>query len=591
MCEKRDENEHPGPLQCGEVDGDRSSSTTAPASLSDNGNSDKERACPCEYIDRDYGARAESVAAGILGDSSDSLQSSFEGESAAPSCGKEREQTDRAQTLICEAQQSAEGPVRAVQEEGCSLLRADEDQGLELSESAAGAMGIKQSADTPEGSEVESCSQGEESPDESDVGSGNSSSLEQEKIKGMNEHSAMDQSGNGEQESNKAAGLFISADVIHSVEDKHEINVSQTSDSFEPAPEAQEKIAKSNTDAQERGKLDTFCHDTEAVSSHEQFARTCHHRQESDTPPEETCQENDVVGECQTLLDAETSQHSSGDTPVTLNTVSQNSSHLPELKPEAATGEPDSTVISETTAGSESEGQLLECSTAVSLAVLGSEPGSSTPCSEDTVKPEVTEQVSANMVQRVSSADLQEVSQQSSLGHDHEHTQVSVDIELVSLKNDNGTDKISLKNGDGLPEAGDVLPLKNSDHVPDFVDIAVDPNALGSGGTVELRSSDDRLIKEEVQPCLGHSEAVLCNFSTVIPADIVDGSPWLDGQSRFRSEHRVEPEVVGTGSTVTASTEEKERQEAEHEEDVDGHIKTQQEGENEFSFKIQSKIM
>lgn len=588
MCEERNKNEHPGPLQCGEVDGDRSSSTTDPASLSDNGNSDKERACSCEDIDRDYGARAESVAAGILGDSSDSLQSSFEGESAAPSCGKEREETDRAQALICEAQQSAEGPVRAVQEEGCSLLRADEDQGLELSESAAGDMGITQSADTPESSEVESCSQGEESPDENDVGSGNSSSLEQEEIKGINEHSAMDQSGNGEQESNKAAGLFISADIIHSVEDKHEINVSQTSDSFEPAPEDQEKIAKSNTDAQERGKLDTFCHDTETESSHEQFDRTCHHRQESDTTPEETCQENDVVGECQTLLDAETSQHSSGDTPVTLNTVSQNSSQLPELKPEAATGEPDSTVISETTAGSESEGQLLECSTAVSLAALGSEPGSSTPSSEDAVKPEETEQLSANMVQRDSSTNLQEVSQQSSLGHDHEHTQVSGDIESrVSLKNDNGTEEISLKNGDGLPEAGDVLPLKNSDRVPDFLDIAVHPNALGSEGTVELRSSDDRLIKEEVQPCLGHSEAVLCSFSTVIPADIVDGSPWLDGQPRFR----VEPEVLRTDSTVTALTEEKERQEAEHEEDVDGHIKTHQEGENEFSFKSQLKVM
>lgn len=594
-CEKRNENEHPGPLQYGEVDGDSCLSAKAPASLSDNGNSDEERACSCENINQDYGAQAESVAAGIRGDSSDSLQNSSERESAALSCGKEQEETDRAQDLICEAQQSAEGPEREVQEEGRSLVRADEDQCLELSQSAEGDMGITQSADTPESSDVESCSQGEESRDESEVWNGNSSSLEQDETEGRNKDSTMDQSGNDEQESNEAdvqsASPFISVDMSHPVDDKLEVNARQTSDSYELGPEEQEKTAKGNSDTQEEDTLDTSCHDAETESSHERFDTACHHRQESDTTPEETCQKNETVGELQTFLDAETNLCSSGfeldDTAsVTLDAISQKSAHLPEPEPEAATGEPDSTVVSETTAGSESEGQTLECSTDASLAVLGSEPESTTPSSEDTLETEETEQVSANMVQTVSSSDPQEVSQQNGFRHECEHTQVSEARENgISLENDDHIEEISLKSGDGPPEKGDVDLRKNSE-VPDQGDRAATPNSLGSEETVEVRTTEDRLIiiEEEIQPSLDHSEAVLCNFSTTSPADVVGGTLSLEEQSRLRSEEGATPEVVDTDSAVTELTEEKERQDLGHEEDVDGHIKAYQEGEVEFSL-------
>ncbi|KAF4082997.1 hypothetical protein AMELA_G00135030 [Ameiurus melas] len=586
FCEKRNTNEHPGPLQCSEVDGDRRSSTKATASLS--GNCDEERACSCENIDRDYGAQAESVAAGILGDSCDSFQNSSERESAAPSCGKERGETDRAQDLICEARQSTEGPEREVQEEGYSLVRADEDQCLELSESAAGDMGITQSSDTPESSEAGSCSQGEESCDESKMGDGNNDSLEQEEMEGINEDSAMDQPGSGEQEPNEAdlqsASPFISADVIHPVDDKHEINASETSNSYELGPEEQEKTEEDNNDAQEVDSLDISRRDAETESNHKQFDTMCHHREESGTAPEETCQKNDTVGELQVLLDAETNQYSSGfqleDTSsVTLDNISQNSAHLPELEPLAATGEPDSTVISETTAGSEGEGQTLECSTDVSLAALGSEPESSTPSSEDALVPEETERVSANMVQKVSASGQQEVSLQNSFTYECDHTQITEDRESrISSENSDRTEVLSLKNGDGLPETSDVLPLKNND-VPERGDSTASPNTLVSEETLELRTTEDRLviIEEEVQPYPDHSEAVLCNFSNTSPADIVDGSLSLDEQSRLRCEDSAKPEVVDTGSAVTELAEAKETQNVEREEDINGHIRAHQE--------------
>ncbi|XP_053539354.1 A-kinase anchor protein 13 isoform X2 [Ictalurus punctatus] len=580
FCEKRNSNEHPGPLQCREVDGDRRSGTKATASLP--GNGDEERVCSCENIDRDYGAQAESVAAGILGDSSGSFQNSSEGESAAPSCGKERGETDRAQDLICEARQSTEGPEREVQEEGYSLVRADEDQCLELSESAAGDMGITQSADTPESSEAESSSQEEESCDESEMGNGNSDSLEQEEMEGINEVSAMDQPGSGEQEPNEAdlqsASPFISADVIHPVDDKHEINAIETSNGYEPGPEEQEKTAKDNNDAQEVDSLDISRLDAETESNHEQFDTMYHHREESGTAPEETCQKNDTVGELQVLLDAETNQYSSSfefeDTyGVTLDTISQDSTHLPESEPLAATGEPDSTVISETTAGSESEGQTLECTTDVSLAALGSEPESSTPSSEDALEPEETEWVSANMVQRVSASGQQEVSQQNSLTHECDHTHVSENRESRI-----SSEELTLKNKDGLSETSDVLPLKNN-NVPGQENSAASPSTLVSEETLELRTTEDRLviIEEEVQPCPDHSEPVLCNFSTTSPADIVDGSLSLDEQSRIRNDDSAKPEVVDTDSAVTEVTEAKETQSVEREEDVDGHIGAHQE--------------
>lgn len=580
-CEKRNKNEHPGPVQYLEVKEDPCLSANAPVSLSDNRNSDGERACFCENIDPDYGA-LKNITAGKPGDSSDSLQNSSEGESAAPSCGKEREETDRAQDLICE---SAKGPEKEVQEEGCRLVRADEDQHLKLSESTAVDMGITQSADTPESSDVESGSQGEERHDESERGNGNSSSLEQAEIDERNEDSATEKSGNAKQESSEAdlqsASPFISVDMIHHVADKHDISASQTNDSYELGPQEQKITAQDNTDAQEEDTLDISCHDPEKESSNEQFDTTCHHRLESDTTPEETCQKNEMVGELQTLLEAEANPYSSGfvldgTSSVTLNTFSENSTHLPEPEPEAAIGERDSTVVSETTAGCESEGQILECGDGVSLAAPGTEPDSSSPCSEDTLDPEETEQVSANMVQTLCSSDPQEVLQQSSFSHEREHIQVSEERELrISLQNDDWTREITLTTEEELPETGDNLQLKNND-IPEQGDRAVSPSTLFSEDTVELSSTEVRLIinEQEVQTCLDQSEEVQCNFSNTSLADTADSLLSLGGQS-LRSEDRAKSEVVDTDSVVTEFSETKETQE----EDVDGHIEAYQEGE------------
>lgn len=571
---------NPGPLQCREVEDHHHLSAKAPASLSDNGNSDGERACFCENIDPDYGAQVNSIAGGKLEDSSDSLQNSSEGKSAAPSCGKEQAETDRAPDLICE---SSKGPEKEVQEEEGRLVRTDEDQHLELS---AEDMGITQSAGTPESSDVESCSQGEESHDESEGGNGNSSSLEQEEMEERNDDSAMDNSGNGKQESSEAdlqsESPCISVDMIHQVADKHDINASQTNDSYELGPQEQEKTAQGNTDAQEEDTLDISCHDPETESSNKQFDVTCYHRQESDTTPEETCQKNEMVGELQTLLDAEANPCSSGfeldgTSSVTLNTICRNRTHSPEPEPEEATGEPVSTVVSETTEGSESEGQILECGTGVSLAVPGTEPDSSSPSSEDTLDPEETEQVSANMVQTVCSSDPQEVLQQSSFNHDRDHIQVSEEREYcISLENDDWTREITLTTEDELSETGDTFLLKNSE-VPEQGDRAVSPSTLISEDTVELSITEVRLIisEQEVQPCLDLSEEAHCNFSNKNLDHTSDSLLSLDEQSRLRSEDRAKSEVVDTDSAVTELPEKKETQEK----DVDGHSKTHQEGE------------
>lgn len=580
-CEKETTAEHPGPLWCREADRDCCLSAEAPASVSDSGNSDEERACSCENINRDYGTQAESVAPGIQEDSSDSSQSSSEEESAAPSCGKAQEETDRAQDLICEAQQRAEGAEREVQEEELSLVRADEDQHMELSDLAAGDMGIAQSVDTPECSDLKSGSQGEESREsesESEVGNGNSSFLEQEEMEGIKE-----QSENDEQELNRAdsqsEGLFISADTIHPLDDEHEVNASN----YELETKEQERTIKDNPEAQEE--------DTPDISCHEQFDITCQHREESDTTPEGTCQRNDAVdAELQMLLDADTNLCSSGfdlddASSVTLDTISQSTTHSPEPEPEATTRESDLTIISETTAGSQSEGQTLECSTDVSLAALGLEPESSTPSSKDALQPEETEWVSANMVQTVSASAPQEFSQQNSLTCECEHTQtseVTVDREdTISLENKSQTEEILLKHEDG-PQTNNVFPVKNSE-VSDQENQAASPKSLVLKETVELRSLEGSLsiIKEDVQPSLDCSESLLCNFSTTRPADIVEGFFSLHEQSRLRSEDSTKPEGVDTDSAATEWTGAKDTQEGEHEENVDGH-QGPQEGEINF---------
>ncbi|TSL68181.1 A-kinase anchor protein 13 [Bagarius yarrelli] len=545
VCEKRNIIEHPGPPQCQVDDGSACLSTQAPQSVSDDGNSDEKWTGPCENIDRDYGRQAESIA-GMQGDSSDSS----EGESAAPSCGKEREETDRAQDLISEAQQAADGSEREVQEKGCSLVRADEDQHMELSEAVTGDMRITQSADTPECSDLESCSQGEESRgSRSKVENGNSSYLEQEEMEGIkNDGEETEQSEYDLRESNQidlqSASPFIPADLIDLTDDRHKINVSQTIDTYDPGTKEQENTAKDNTqEAQEEDIHNIFCHEVDIESSHEP-SKTCHHGVVSDTTSEGTYQQNYTVGEFQMRCSA----------------------HLPEPESETAKAEPFSTVICETTAGSERDGQTLEPSTDVFLAALGSKPNSSTSSTSS------SEQVSADMPQIVLASDLQEVSQQNRTTDDYEHTQISEETRgrdySISLENYDQTEV------DGLPETSDLLE-KFSCEINEHRSRTASPNSLEA---VESRTTEEGLIiiEEDVQLCSEHSESVLCNSSTRSAADVIDGSIILDVLSRVRGEDRTKSQVVDTNSLNAEWTKVKEIQDVEHDKD-DGHHKSQQE--------------
>lgn len=169
-------NDRLDPLHNREGDGGPSLGCETTASPLHNGNSEDLRACACENSPGDYTEREESldvgvVSAGDAGDSSDGLQSRSEGESVnckAPSCGRQREETDKADDFICETSGWAEGPDGGNQQEG---QNSEEKQLSEFAHTEeAGDMGITQSLDTPESSDVESCSQGAETDDEGEDG-------------------------------------------------------------------------------------------------------------------------------------------------------------------------------------------------------------------------------------------------------------------------------------------------------------------------------------------------------------------------------------------------------------------------------------
>ncbi|XP_056613508.1 A-kinase anchor protein 13 isoform X3 [Triplophysa dalaica] len=138
-----------------------------------NGNSENQRAYACENSQRDYTEREESldvgvVSAGDAGDSSDGLQRRSESETInckAPSCGRQQEGTDKADDFICETSGQAEGEI---QQEGQNSKEKQQSEFGYTEE--AGDMGITQSLDTPESSDVESCSQGAETDDEGEDG-------------------------------------------------------------------------------------------------------------------------------------------------------------------------------------------------------------------------------------------------------------------------------------------------------------------------------------------------------------------------------------------------------------------------------------
>ncbi|XP_051560253.1 A-kinase anchor protein 13-like isoform X2 [Myxocyprinus asiaticus] len=174
------------PSQNREGDGGPSFSCETLASLPHNGNSEDQRACACENSESDCREREESSDAGLVstgdvGDNSDALQSS---------CGQEREETDKADGIICEALGHAEGPEGENQEEGQSSVEEKPAEEKELSEGShtaeAGDMGITQSLYTPESSDVESCSEGAKTDDEEVQEDGSRDRSEPEKVKDRN---------------------------------------------------------------------------------------------------------------------------------------------------------------------------------------------------------------------------------------------------------------------------------------------------------------------------------------------------------------------------------------------------------------------
>ncbi|XP_056115148.1 A-kinase anchor protein 13-like isoform X4 [Rhinichthys klamathensis goyatoka] len=151
-------------------DGGPSLSCETATALLHNGNSEDKRACACENSETDCRAQEESSTAGVvstrdIGDSSDGLQSnSVNVTYRTSSCGQQKEEADKADDLICgESQQKGHDSVeeKALEEKELSERNPTAE---------AGDMGITQSLDTPESSDVESCSQGAETDDEEEDG-------------------------------------------------------------------------------------------------------------------------------------------------------------------------------------------------------------------------------------------------------------------------------------------------------------------------------------------------------------------------------------------------------------------------------------
>ncbi len=164
---KGERNDRLDPSQIREGDGGPSLSCETDPALLHNGNSADQQACSCENSETDCREQEKRsttglVSTGDIGDSSDGLQSGSERiVNRTCSCGQQKEEADKEDDLICET----EGPEEENQEKGHNFLEEKE-----LSEHSpiveAGDMGITQSLDMPESSDVESCSQGAESDDE-----------------------------------------------------------------------------------------------------------------------------------------------------------------------------------------------------------------------------------------------------------------------------------------------------------------------------------------------------------------------------------------------------------------------------------------
>ncbi|XP_048039691.1 A-kinase anchor protein 13-like isoform X4 [Megalobrama amblycephala] len=158
-------NDRLDPSQIREGDGGPSLSCETATALLHNGNSEDKWVCAYENSETDCRAQEESSAAGLvptgdIGDSSDGLQSNSESIAyRTSSCGQQKEEVDKADRLICENQEKGRNSVE---------VKALEEK--ELSERSptveSGDMGITQSLETPESSDVESCSQGAETDDE-----------------------------------------------------------------------------------------------------------------------------------------------------------------------------------------------------------------------------------------------------------------------------------------------------------------------------------------------------------------------------------------------------------------------------------------
>ncbi|KAI4903569.1 hypothetical protein NFI96_032916, partial [Prochilodus magdalenae] len=508
----------PGPLRPGH-----------PAPPSDNGNSDEKRVCACENTEGDYGVQAESAAACVEGwrkegDSGDCLQSTFRGESAAhqtSSCGKEGEETDRAQDSICEAQATAEGPKREVQAENCNSVRPDQDQILEdkLSEqkaaAAAGDMGITQSLDTPESSDVES--QGTESDDEKEVESADISSLEvEEKSKGAEEMDpGVDQPSSTlcEKDGEDSNGTDLYS-TPPSSEDGQEWNASQDSDE-------QQNPGKDDMEGQEEGS-DTLCPDSETGSSQQQSDPICHQGGTTEGTPGGRHLENDTPEKIQAPLEAETRADERVFNSVTpdAGAVSMDS-HSPEQEPETteeplATWEPDPTELSGAATESESGRQCWRSSGDASQPEIDSEPESPTPSSEDTLEPEdgcaaegvswgdphelatptdtIESQVTSEDSNKDSSTDICECAE----GRTEDITSHSGDVEELCPLETSGRPGGQLSDT-RLPENNESVPAQGDETVPpdSVADQSEEPLETRTSETSETPGNDERASQQE----------------------------------------------------------------------------------------------
>ncbi|XP_066503367.1 A-kinase anchor protein 13 isoform X2 [Hoplias malabaricus] len=496
-----------GPLQRRESDSD-------PAPPSDNSGGDEKRVCTCENTEGDYEVPAESTAACVEawrkeGDSADCLQSTCERESSAhqtSSCGKEREETDRAHGSICEAQATAEGPEREDQTGGCSSERPEKDQllGEELSVNKAatgGDMGITQSFETPESSDVESGSEGTESDDEEKAENICTGSLELEKAEEpMDMNPDVDQTNTSRDSSGTESSS--SADTLHSLEDRLELNTSQVSfgdTTYELGPDGQELSGKDISGGQEEGTPIGLSTNAGTESSQEQCDTTCHHEDTSEGTPNDRRPALETPVKPQAPLESETGEgegmcNSGATSSVSLNTVSE-TSHMPEQEPETskeeplATGEASPTEVIETATGSESEVERLGSSADVSQTET--DPQTESPMAhsnEDTLEPKLPESCST---EGVSCNDQPESSE---LKTPKDSLQQDLESQILEVTLEHDESKTSLESHEGITlERGNVLgllPLNDTESVFEQEPASQSSAADQSEKEVDIRTSD-----------------------------------------------------------------------------------------------------